>query len=125
MGKLDLVSADPEGGEAVPVETKRGRVPNVLIASYPPERVQVMAQGLLLRRHGYRSDHGFVYFAGSRTRVRVDFDAELEQQTLATIAAVRVRSRGHGHAATFGGQPEMLGLFALRHLPAGRNPRAE
>src|SRR5690606_13900753 len=27
MGKLDLVSADPEGGEAVPVETKRGRVP--------------------------------------------------------------------------------------------------
>ena len=89
MGKLDLVSADPEGGEAVPVETKRGRVPAVPLRSYPPERVQLMAQGLLLRQHGYRSDHGFIYFAGSRTRVRVEFDAELEAQTLAVIAAVR------------------------------------
>jgi CRISP-associated protein Cas1 len=89
MGKLDLVSADPEGGEAIPVDTKRGRVPAVPLRSYPPERVQLMAQGLLLRNHGYRSDHGYLYFAGSRTRVRVDFDAELEQQTLAVIAAVR------------------------------------
>ena len=95
MGKLDLVSCDPEGGEAIPVETKRGRVPAVPLRSYPPERVQVMAQGLLLRRHGYQSDHGYVYFAGSRTRVRVDFDDELEQQTLAIIAAVR-----EGRAAT-------------------------
>ncbi len=90
MGKLDLVSADPEGREAIPVETKRGRVPNVPLRSYPPERVQLMAQGLLLRRHGYTCDHGYIYFAGSRTRVRVDFDAELEKQTLDTIAAVRL-----------------------------------
>lgn len=90
MGKLDLVSADPEGGEAVPVETKRGRVPAVPLRSYPPERVQLMAQGLLLRRHGYRSDHGYIYYAGSRTRVRVDFDEELERQTLDIIAAVRL-----------------------------------
>ena len=95
MGKLDLVSCDPEGGEAIPVETKRGRVPAVPLRAYPPERVQVMAQGLLLRRHGYQSDHGYLYFAGSRTRVRVDFDDELEQQTLAIIAAVR-----EGRAAT-------------------------
>lgn len=90
MGKLDLVSADPEGGEAVPVETKRGRVPNVPLRAYDPERVQLMAQGLLLRRHGYHCDHGFVYYAGSRTRVRVEFDTELETLTLATLAAVRV-----------------------------------
>lgn len=89
MGKLDLVSADPEGGEAVPVETKRGRVPNVPLRSYPPERIQLMAQGLLLRRHGYRSEHGYIYYAGSKTRVRVDFDDELERQTLETIHAVR------------------------------------
>jgi len=89
MGKLDLVSADPEGGEAVPVETKRGRVPNVPLRSYPPERAQLMAQGLLLRRHGYRCDHGYLYFAGSRTRVRVDFDETLERETLETIAAIR------------------------------------
>ncbi len=95
MGKLDLVSTDPEGGEAVPVETKRGRVPPVPLRSYPPERVQLMAQGLLLRRHGYRCDHGFIYFAGSRTRVRVEFDDELEKLTRETIAAVRT-----GRAAT-------------------------
>ncbi len=89
MGKLDLVSCDPEGGEAIPVETKRGRVPAIPLRSYPPERVQVMAQGLLLRRHGYRCDHGYIYFAGSRTRVRVDFDDELEKQALDVIAAVR------------------------------------
>lgn len=92
MGKLDLVSTDPEGGEAVPVETKRGRVPNVPLRAYDPERVQLMAQGLLLRRHGYRCDHGYLYFAGSRTRVRVEFDDELERLTLDTIAAVRAAS---------------------------------
>lgn len=89
MGKLDLVSCDPEGGEAIPVETKRGRVPNVPLRSYPPERAQLMAQALLLRRHGYRSDHGYVYFAGSRTKVRVDFDADLERLTLETISTLR------------------------------------
>lgn len=89
MGKLDLVSCDPEGGEAIPVETKRGRVPNVPLRSYPPERAQVMAQALILRRHGYTCDHGYLYFAGSRTRVRVDFDEELERTTLETITTLR------------------------------------
>lgn len=89
MGKLDLVSADPEGGEAVPVETKKSRVPNTPERSYPPERNQLMAQGLLLRAHGYKSDHGYLYFAGSRLRVRVDFTPELEAETRAVITAVR------------------------------------
>jgi CRISPR-associated protein Cas1 len=90
MGKLDLVSADPEGGEAVPVETKKGRVPNVPERSYPPERIQLMAQGLLLREHGYTSSHGYVYFAGSRTRVLVNFTPELESETREIIAAIRI-----------------------------------
>ena len=101
MGKLDLVSCDPEGGEAIPVETKRGRVPAVPLRCYPPERAQLMAQALLLRKHGYRSGHGYVYFSGSRTRVRVDFDEELEHQTRATIQAVR-----DGRSAT--GMPDPL-----------------
>ncbi|MBN8458284.1 MAG: CRISPR-associated endonuclease Cas1 [Verrucomicrobia bacterium] len=89
MGKLDLVSADPEGGEAVPVETKKSRVPNTPERSYPAERNQLMAQGLLLRAHGYTSTHGYIYYAGSRLRVRVDFTPELETETRAVIAAVR------------------------------------
>jgi CRISPR-associated protein Cas1 len=49
-----------------------------------------MAQGLLLRNHGYRSDHGYVYYAGSRQRVRVEFSPELESETRETISAARV-----------------------------------
>jgi CRISPR-associated protein Cas1 len=82
-GKLDLVSTADE--EAVPVETKRGRVPNNEERSYEPERVQLMAQGLLLRESGYRCDHGVLYFAGSRTRVDVPFTPELEQRTIDLI----------------------------------------
>lgn len=78
--KLDLVSSD--GEQAVPVETKRGRVPDNPQRSYEPERVQLMAQGLLLREAGYQCDHGILYFAASRTRVDVPFNEELESITL-------------------------------------------
>ena len=78
-GKLDLVATADE--EAVPVETKRGKVPNIPERCYEPERVQLMAQGLLLREQGYQCDHGVLYFAGSRTRVDVAFDSELEERT--------------------------------------------
>jgi CRISP-associated protein Cas1 len=85
--KLDLVST--AGDEAVPVETKRGRVPDVPGRCYEPERVQLMAQGLLLREHGYQCDHGVLYFAGSRTRVDVPFTPELEARTLSLIEQAR------------------------------------
>lgn len=86
-GKLDLVSSD--GAEAVPVETKPGRVPENAERSWEPERVQLMAQGLLLREAGYESTHGFLYFAASRTRVEVAFSAELEARTRELLAAAR------------------------------------
>jgi CRISPR-associated protein Cas1 len=85
--KLDLVST--AGDQAVPVETKRGRVPTTPERSYEPERVQLMAQGLLLREHGYRCDHGVLYFAASRTRVDVPFTPELEARTLDLIDQAR------------------------------------
>lgn len=85
--KLDLVST--AGEDAVPVETKRGQVPRNAERSWEPERVQLMAQGLLLREHGYACDHGVLYFAGSRTRVDVPFTAELEARTLRFIEEAR------------------------------------
>lgn len=85
--KLDLVATD--GDEAVPVETKRGRVPRNAERSWEPERVQLMAQGLLLREHGYRCGHGVLYFAGSRTRVEVPFTPELEARTVKLIDEAR------------------------------------
>jgi CRISPR-associated protein Cas1 len=85
--KLDLVEAG--AGVAVPVDTKRGRVPNNAERSWEPERVQLMAQGLLLREHGYASTEGVLYFAASRTRVPIAFTAELEARTRAYIAQAR------------------------------------
>ena len=78
-GKLDLVAVD--GDEAVPVETKRGRVPETPLRSWPPERVQLMAQALLLREHGYTVTRGVLYFAASRTRVTIELTRELEEET--------------------------------------------
>lgn len=89
-GKLDLVSTADD--EAVPVETKRGRVPNNEERSYEPERVQIMAQGLLLRENGYQCDHGVLYFAGSRTRVDVSFTPELEKRTIDLIREAQAAS---------------------------------
>lgn len=91
IAKLDLVST--AGDEAVPVDTKRGRVPKNPERSWEPERVQLMAQGLLLREHGYRTDHGVLYFAGSRTRVDIPFTPELEARTLRLIAEARAAAR--------------------------------
>lgn len=85
--KLDLVSTADD--QAVPVETKRGRVPDNEHRSWEPERVQLMAQGLLLREHGYKCDHGVLYFAGSRTRVDVPFTRELEDRTIELIGQAR------------------------------------
>lgn len=85
--KLDLVSTAAD--EAVPVETKRGRVPDRPERSYEPERVQLMAQGLLLREHGYRCTHGFLYYRASRTRVEIPFTNELETATLDWLAKAR------------------------------------
>jgi CRISPR-associated protein Cas1 len=90
--KLDLVSTLAD--EAVPVETKRGRVPDRPERSHEPERVQLMAQGLLLREHGYTCTHGFLYFRGSRTRVEIPFTDELERTTRDYIA----RARAAAHA---------------------------
>ena len=92
-GKLDLVSTDND--EAVPVETKRGRVPENPERSWEPERVQLMAQGLLLRAHGFRCDHGFLYFAGSRRRVEIIFTPELEARTLELLERTKIQVCGN------------------------------
>ncbi len=90
IGKLDLVRLD--GDLAVPVETKRGRVPNNPERSWEPERVQLAAQAMLLREHGYRTNGGVLYFAGSRTRVEIAFTPELEARTLALLDQARAAS---------------------------------
>lgn len=125
--KLDLVST--AGDEAVPVDTKRGRVPNNPERSWEPERVQLMAQALLLREHGYRSDHGVLYFATSRTRVDIPFTAELEARTLRLIDEARAAATRTVLPDPLEDSPKCNGCslsgiclpdetLALRHVPA-------
>ena len=83
-GKLDLV--ETQGEEAMPVDTKRGRVPDNPEHSYEPERVQLMAQALLLREHDFRCTQGMLYFAASRKRVTVALDETLEARTRFLLA---------------------------------------
>ena len=85
--KLDLVEG--EGNIVTPVDYKRGSRPHVAAGAYDPERVQICAQGLLLREHGFDCDIGIIYFAGSRERVRVPFDDALVEKTLSSINALR------------------------------------
>ena len=90
-GKLDLVAT--AGSEALPVETKRGKPPENESRCYEPERVQLMAQGLLLREHGYTCTRGVLYFAGARARVDVAFTEDLEARTLRLIEEARTAMR--------------------------------
>jgi len=92
VGKLDLVEG--EGKRVTPIDYKRGKRPHVPGGVYDPERVQLCAQGLLLREHGFECDEGVIYFAGSRGRVRVPFDDELEGKTHAAIRDMRDLAAG-------------------------------
>ena len=87
IARIDLVEAD--GKRATPVDYKRGAVPDIPGNSYEPERVQLCAQGLLLRANGYECRQGILYFAQSRRRVTVELDAGLEQRTKSLLAEAR------------------------------------
>jgi CRISPR-associated protein Cas1 len=89
--KMDLVEG--VGTAVVPVDYKRGKRPHVEKGVWEPERVQLCAQGLILRDHGYECDGGFLYFVGSRERVAVSFDHELIERTLALVAEMRGMTR--------------------------------
>jgi CRISPR-associated protein Cas1 len=85
--KLDLV--EREARDVVPVDYKRGRRPHIASGAYDPERVQLCAQGLLLRDHGFECSRGIIYYVASKERVTVEFDAALEEQTLRAAGALR------------------------------------
>jgi len=87
IARIDLVEL--KGGEAVPVDYKRGSVPDNEHQAWDPERVQVCLQGLILRENGYPCDHGMLYYARSRKRVEIPFDAELEAMARDAVKGLR------------------------------------
>jgi CRISPR-associated protein Cas1 len=79
LAKLDLLEL--EGMEATPVDYKRGKAPAIPEGAYEPERVQLCAQGLILRANGFQCDRGVLYFIGSKKRVTIEFTDELIRRT--------------------------------------------
>jgi CRISPR-associated protein Cas1 len=79
LAKLDVLEL--EGMEATPVDYKRGKAPAIPEGAYEPERVQLCAQGLILRANGFQCDRGVLYFIGSKKRVTIEFTDELIERT--------------------------------------------
>ncbi len=87
IAKIDLVEL--EGQVATPVDYKRSKKPDTSQGAWEPERVQLCAQGLILRENGYQSDRGVLYFAGSKERVEIDFTAGLIERTRELVLEFR------------------------------------
>ncbi len=92
IAKLDLIEG--EGDTVIPVDYKRGKRPHIPRGVYDPERVQLCAQGLLLREHGYACEEGAIYYVASKERVSVPFDDELLALTRNAIAELRAMAAG-------------------------------
>jgi CRISPR-associated protein Cas1 len=79
LAKLDLLEID--GLTATPVDYKRGQAPKIPEGAWEPERVQLCAQGLILRENGFTCTHGVLYYIGSKKRVTIEFTSELIERT--------------------------------------------
>ena len=88
IAEIDVLEA--EDGYVTPVDFKKGKRPHIAEAAYLPERVQVCAQGLLLRETGYACAEGAIWFAASRERVRITFSEELITETQNAIISLRL-----------------------------------
>ncbi len=84
--KLDLVEA-AEGG-VVPVDTKKGH-PARDGGAWEADAIQVCAQVLLLREHGYTVRRGEIFYAQTRQRVPVEITESLVARTLQVVAEAR------------------------------------
>jgi len=85
--RIDLLEGD--GRKVTPVEYKRGEAPHIPDGAYEPDRVQLCAQGLVLRENDFQCDQGVVYFVRSKKRVSFAFDKVLVQRTKDLISELR------------------------------------
>jgi CRISP-associated protein Cas1 len=84
--KLDLLEG--EGGGVVPVDTKKGR-PARDGTPWEADAIQICAQVLLLREHGYTVERGEIFYAETRQRVPVEITPGLVARTTEIIGEAR------------------------------------
>jgi CRISP-associated protein Cas1 len=87
IAKIDVL--DLRSGEAIPIDYKRGKIPDVPGNAWEPEKVQLCAQGLILRENGYHCEGGVLYYIESRHRISVAFDDALVDRTRELISEMR------------------------------------
>lgn len=83
---LDLLES--AGSGVVPVDTKKGH-PRPGGGPWEADAIQLCAQVLLLRDHGYVAERGEIFYAGTRQRVPVYVTPSLVEQTLRIVAEAR------------------------------------
>ena len=91
VAKLDVLEFD--GAVVVPVDYKRGSIPDNEHQAWEPERVQLCAQGLILRENGYTCEHGELYYIESRRRVVIPFDDVLVMRTRELVKQLRAMGK--------------------------------
>ncbi len=87
IARIDLLEG--RDGGVVPVDTKKGR-PAPGGGPWEPDAVQVCAQVLLLREHGYTAERGEIFYAETRQRVPVAVTPELVARTMEVVERARV-----------------------------------
>ena len=89
---MDVLEVD--GPVATPIDYKRGLAPDLPEGAWEPERVQVCAQGLLLRAAGFTCTEGVIWFSASRRRVVVPFTEELIARTRELVVGCKAMADG-------------------------------
>lgn len=90
VARVDLVELS--GRVAVPIEYKSGHPASDEMPLHEPELIQLLAQVLLLRIHGYDVPEAAVWFAGSRQRRSIAVPDDAERRVRAVIDEVRANA---------------------------------
>ncbi len=91
ISRIDIIEGDATS--VMPVDYKRGAVPDIPAKAWDADRVQVCAQGLVLRDNGYTCNGGAIYYVESKTKVPVEFTDALIAQTRQAVAGVRAMAK--------------------------------
>ncbi len=97
IAKLDLI----EVSESIvtPVDYKRGaprkNADTGQLEAWDADRVQLAAQGLVLRDNGYGCEEGVIYYVSTKQRVRIPIDEALVSQTLQALANARATAESN------------------------------
>ncbi len=89
IAKLDLIEGD--GAGVTPVDYKRGAPKDTEAGpeAWPADRMQLCAQALVLREHGYEVKDAVAYYYETKQRVRVPIDDDLVAEAVAALAEAR------------------------------------